>query len=159
MTVAEAFKQEQGSLMPLPDNPYAVFESTVVSVGKAPYVRYDLNDYSVPHEHVQKQLTVQADSNWVRILDGLKEVAKHKRCFEKRRQIETTEHISRLVEEKKKAKKGSGMNRLFCSAPTARKMFRMAAERGYSIGSLTSKLLRLLDLYGPAEVRSQSRKW
>lgn len=158
VTVAEAFKQEQESLMPLPDNPYAVFESTVVSVGKAPYVRYDMNDYSVPHEHVQKQLTVQADSDWVRILDGLKEVAKHKRCFEKRRQIETTEHISRLVEEKKKAKKGSGMNRLFCSAPTAREMFRMAAERGYSIGSLTSKLLRLLDLYGPAEVEESIKE-
>ena len=158
LTVAEAFKQEQESLMLLPANPYSVLESTVVSVGKTPYVRFDLNDYSVPHEYVQKQLTVHADSDLVRIVDGLNEVARHRRCFEKRRQIVCAEHISRLVEEKKKAKKGSGMNRLFCSAPAAREMFRMAAQRGYSIGSLTSKLLSLLDLYGSDEVEESIKE-
>lgn len=158
LTVTEAFKQEQEGLMPLPANPYAIFDSVVVSAGKTPYVRFDLNDYSIPHDYVQKQLTVHADSDWVRIVDGLKEVAKHKRCFEKRRQIESAEHISRLVEEKKRAKKGSGMNRLFSSAPAAREMFQMAAQRGYFIGSLTSKLLSLLDLYGPTEVEESIKE-
>ncbi|MGZ8160258.1 MAG: Mu transposase domain-containing protein [Methylobacter sp.] len=27
----------------------------------APYARFDLNDYSVPHEYVQRTLTVTAD--------------------------------------------------------------------------------------------------
>ena len=31
------------------------------SVGKTPYVRFDLNDYSVPHTHVRRMLTVLAD--------------------------------------------------------------------------------------------------
>lgn len=152
MTVGEAFEKEKGSLLALPENPYPAYEMVVASVGKWPYVRFDLNDYSVPHEYVRRQVTVLADSAWVRIVDGPTEVAKHKRCFEKQRQIETPEHIERLSEQKKRAKKGSGMNRLFSAAPSARDLFKMAAERGNSIGSLTSKLLSLLDLYGAVEM-------
>jgi hypothetical protein len=35
-----------------------VHERVEVRVGKTPYVRFDLNDYSVPHTHVQRTLTV-----------------------------------------------------------------------------------------------------
>jgi transposase len=150
--VTEAFEQEKSKLMKLPDNSFAAHEMVIVSVGKTPYVRFDLNDYSTPHEYVQRKLTILADSEWVRIVDGVKEVARHKRCFEKRRQIETADHIANLVEQKKKAKKGSGMNLLFSTAPSAKEMFNMAAERGYPIGSLTNKLLTLLELYGPIEL-------
>lgn len=152
LTVTEAYQDEKASLMPLPDNAYPVCERTVATVGKTPYVRWDLNDYSVPHEFVRQQVTILADSEWVKIVDGLKEIAKHRRCFEKGRQIESPEHIERLKEDKKKAKKGSGMSQLFSAAPTAKTMLEMAAERGYSIGSLTSKLLSLLDLYGASEL-------
>jgi transposase len=152
MTVGEAFEQEKSSLMPLPDNPYPICERIVATVGKTPYVRFDLNDYSVPHEYVRKQVTVLAGSQCVKIVDGLKEIASHKRCFEKQKQIELAEHVERLKEQKKKAKKGSGMGLLFNAAPTVRTMFEMAAERGYSIGSLTSKMLSLLDLYGATEL-------
>lgn len=149
--VREAYEQEKSSLLKLPDNPFSAYEVVVVSVGKTPYVRFDLNDYSVPHEYVQRKLTVLADSEWIRIVEGVTEVAKHKRCFEKRRQIESREHVARLVEQKKRAKKGSGMSLLFSTAPSAKQMFNMAAERGYAIGSLTNKLITLLDLYGAVE--------
>jgi hypothetical protein len=36
-------------------------ERLAVKVGKTPYVRFDLNDYSVPHTHVRRTLTVLAD--------------------------------------------------------------------------------------------------
>lgn len=158
LTVTEAFELEKPSLMPLPEDPYPVSERTVATVGKTPYVRFDLNDYSVPHEYARKQVTVLAEPEWVKIVDGLKEIATHTRCYEKQRQIEAPEHIERLKEEKKKAKKGSGMSLLFSAAPTARKMFEMAAERGYPIGSLTSKLLSLMNLYGAAEMEESIKE-
>ena len=34
----------------------------------------------------------------------------------------------------------------------------MAAERGYSIGSMTSKLLSLMDLYGPSEMEESIKE-
>ncbi len=151
MTVTEAFESEKTNLIKLPDNPYPAHEMVVVSVGKTPYVRFDLNDYSVPHEYVRKQVTVLADSDWVTIVDGPKQLAKYRRCFEKLRQIETPEHIKELQEQKKKAKKGSGMNRLMSAAPSAAELFKIAAEKGHVMGGMTAKLLDLLDLYGPAE--------
>jgi transposase len=148
MTVTQAFESEKQSLIALPANPYPAHEMVVVSVGKSPYVRFDLNDYSIPHEYVRRQVTVFADSNWVTIVDGPKQLAKHKRCFEKLRQIEIAEHITALEEQKKRAKKKSGMSRLMSAAPSVKELFVVAAEKGHAMGGMTAKLLELLDLYG-----------
>src|SRR5271165_4333185 len=48
-SVREVFAEEAPRLLPLPDNPAPLLERVAVSVGKTPYVRFDLNDYSVPH--------------------------------------------------------------------------------------------------------------
>jgi hypothetical protein len=158
MTVTQAFKSEKENLLSLPDDPYPTQEMVVVSVGKSPYVRFDLNDYSIPHNYVRRQVTVFADSNWVTIVDGPTQLAKHKRCFEKLRQIEVPEHIKALQEQKKKAKKGSGMNRLIGAAPSVGELFKIAAEKGHVMGGMTAKLLDLLDLYGPVETEEAIRE-
>lgn len=49
LSVREVFLMEQPMLLKLPDNPYFTDEREEVNVGKTPYVRFDLNDYSVPH--------------------------------------------------------------------------------------------------------------
>lgn len=59
MTVRQALAQEQPQLLPLPENPYPVEEQVAVKVGKTPYVRFDLNDYTVPHTCVRRTLTVR----------------------------------------------------------------------------------------------------
>lgn len=51
LTVREAFAKEQPRLLALPANPYVTHERKEVQVAKTPYVRFDLNDYSVPHTH------------------------------------------------------------------------------------------------------------
>src|SRR6202046_3995750 len=53
-TVREVFADEAPRLLPLPDNPAPLLERVAVKVGKTPYVRFDLNDYSVPHIHVRR---------------------------------------------------------------------------------------------------------
>src|ERR1019366_10765906 len=70
--VRDVFAEEKARLLPLPDNPPPLLEQVAVSVGKTPYVRFDLNDYSVPHTHVRRVLTVLADPREVRIVDGAK---------------------------------------------------------------------------------------
>ena len=56
-TVREVFAEEAARLLALPDNPAPLLEHVAVAVGKTPYVRFDLNDYSVPHTHVRRMLT------------------------------------------------------------------------------------------------------
>ena len=87
-TVKEVFAEERNKLLPLPDIPYPCEERCEVRVGKSPYVRFDRNDYSVPHTLVRKTLVVMASIDTVRILDGNQVVAKHRRSYDRGEQIE-----------------------------------------------------------------------
>jgi hypothetical protein len=154
LTVREAFVQEQPRLLALPDNPYPLEERVIVTVGKTPYVRFDLNDYSVPHTLVRQTLTILADQTQVRILNGQKLVATHTRSYDKARQIEEPAHITELIERKAQAHAQRGMSRLTQAVPASIQLLERAAERGEIIGSITSSLLRLLDRYGQDELQT-----
>jgi hypothetical protein len=83
LTVREAFEMEVKQLLALPENPYPTEEQVAVKVGKTLYVRFDLNDYSVPHDFVQRTLTVVADLQHVLIMHGQTELASHPRSFDR----------------------------------------------------------------------------
>src|SRR6202008_1074120 len=83
LSVREAFAAEAHLLMKLPDNAYPLLERVAVTAGKTPYVRFDLNDYSIPHTHVRRPLTVLADADEVRIVDGQHILARHRRRSDK----------------------------------------------------------------------------
>src|SRR5690606_37696365 len=87
--------------------------------GKTPYVRFDGNDYSIPHALVRKPLTLVASHTTVRLLDGAVEVARHPRCWDKQRQIESEAHLAGLADEKRKARSHRGRNRLGANCPSA----------------------------------------
>ena len=99
ISVREAFAQERPQLLALPDNPYPTDERVELSSGKTPYVRFDLNDYSIPHTHVRKPLSVVASPTEVRVLDGAEVIAQHTRSYDKGQQIEDPVHIQALAPE------------------------------------------------------------
>src|ERR1019366_8902121 len=103
LTVKAAFDEEKEHLLALPPNAFPTDEVKAVSAGKTPYVRFDLNDYSVPHAYVQRALTVVADPHYVRILDGTDVIATHPRAYDRGQQIEILAHIDTLVEHKHQA--------------------------------------------------------
>lgn len=154
LTVAEAFESERPALLQLPEASYPVYEREPGFVGKTPYVRFDLNDYSVPHQFVGKRLLVEATLELVSIRDGFTEVAKHKRTFDKGQQVEDPQHINTLVLVKREASRHRGMNRLHHVVPSSTQFFKRAAERGHNMGRLTQLLIELLDLYGAAELEA-----
>jgi transposase len=154
ITVREAFAREQPSLLALPDNPYPCELQLPVKVGKTPYVRFDLNDYSVPHTHVQRTLTVRADQCRVRILDGADVVAEHGRSYDRGAQIEIAAHIDALTASKRAARQHRGLDHLAHAVPAARTLMLRAAEGGGNLGNITAQLLRLLDRYGAAELQA-----
>jgi transposase len=154
LTVREAFAQERNYLLALPDNPYLSHEQVAVNIGKTPYARFDLNDYSVPHDYVRQTLTVVADLKQVRILNGQELVATHVRSFDKGRQIENPAHIAALAEYKHHASQHRNTDRLHQAVPQSRELLALAAERGEPIGRLASTLLKLLDRYGMSELQA-----
>lgn len=150
--VAERLDLERQRLLPLPQQPYCPDTVLAVSATKTPYVRFDLNDYSVPHTHVGLSLTLRASEDRVRILDGLFEVANHARCYERGRRIEDQGHFKALEEQKRRARELRGRHKLFDACPSAQKLIETAALRNQSLSGYTTSLLRLLDHYKPHAV-------
>jgi transposase len=154
LSVREAFAQEAPSLLALPDNPYPLLERVAVTAGKTPYVRFDLNDYTIPHTHVRRPLTLLADLKEVRIVDGQHVLARHPRSYDKGAQIEDPTHIEALVQQKHAARRHRATDQLAQAAPASQTLLVRAAERGDNLGTITSTLMRLLAHYGTAELQA-----
>jgi transposase len=154
-TVREVFDEEQGALMALPDQPFAAAETLAVSIGKTPFVRFDLNDYSVPHDYVRQNLTVVANEQHVRVLAGHKTIACHPRHYGKTEQIIQDGHIQALIRHKQQAKSHNGQHRLFVTCPATEMLLQQALERGHRLSTTVRLLLEALDAYG-AESFSQA---
>jgi len=147
-TVREVFAAEQPRLLALPENPFPTDECCPVHAGKTPYVRFDLNDYSIPHTRVRRTLEIVATAKTVRVLDGQEVIARHARCWNREQQIEDPAHIQALADWKQQAREHRGMDRLHHAAPSSQPFFIELAHRGGNLGATTSGLLRLLDRYG-----------
>ncbi len=146
--VREVFIEEKAHLLALPENPFPCEERIEASAHKTPYVRFDLNDYSIPHTHVHRTLSVLATLDTVRILDGREVIATHRRSFDRGAQLEDPAHIQALVAHKHAARAHRAQDRLHHAAPSAKALFLRAAERGAHLGVLTRGLLQLLDTHG-----------
>ena len=154
LSVRQAFQAEGCSLLGLPESAFALGERVAARVGKTPYVRFDTNDYSVPHTHVQRTLTVLADERWVRVLDGSTELARHRRCWDSHVQIEDDAHVQRLVEVKRAARAHRACDRLAQAAPASAELLRRAGARGENLGSITAALMRLQGRWGAAALQA-----
>lgn len=151
-TVREVFEDEVPNLLALPAAPFPVFETMAVRTGKTPYVRFDGNDYSIPHTEVRRPLTVLADQETVRITDGPQVLAEHRRSWDKGEQVETPEHIKALVKEKSAARQHRASDRLIRTVPAAGAFLAAAAGDGQPLARLCTELNDLLDQYGAEEL-------
>ena len=150
-TCEEAFLQEQSKMIELPGDDFPVEERIDVRVGKTPYVRFDKNDYSVPHTHVQRSLTVVATDDRVRVVDpyaSTEVLADHPRTFDRDQRVEEPMHLQALIEQKRHAHQSRGFDRIFGVVPSSRAMMEHIAERGGNLGATTSGLLQMLDRVG-----------
>lgn len=149
-TVRDGLIAEKERLLPLPKHPFPTDRVQPVRSGKTPYVRFDRNDYSIPHVFVRKPLTLVASQTTVRVVDGGQTVASHERCFDAGRTIEDERHVAELVAQKRRATELRGRHRLIAACPTAAAFLGDVALHGGHLGGTTARLLRLLDRYGAA---------
>jgi transposase len=145
--VRERLLMEKTRLLPLPDNAFVADTALAVVAKKTPYIRFDQNDYSIPHTHVGLPLTLVASESAIRILDGFFEIARHKRSYERHRRFELQEHLEELQAHKRRARELRGRHRLFDACPSAKPFVAEALQRGESPSHTTLALLRLLDAY------------
>jgi transposase len=158
LTVAEAFAQEQPRLLPLPAHPFNTDRILAVRAHKTIYVRFDLNDYSIPPEAVGRPLTLVASDQQVRILDGTQEIARHRRSYDRRQEILDPAHAQAVLELKRRALASTAGGRLAHAVPESEALLDAAFARGESAAQQTLQLLKLLDLYGAEALRRAIRQ-
>src|ERR1039457_4666290 len=157
-TVGQAFDEERPRLLPVPTHPFGTDLIVPVRSAKTIYVRFDLNDYSIPPEAVGRQLTLVASDTLVRILDGAAEIAHHHRSYDRHQLVLEPAHQQALLSAKRKAFGATPGGRLAQAVPESETLLDMAFAQGESAGSQTAQLLKLLDLYGPAACRRAIRE-
>lgn len=148
--VSEALDEERPRLLPLPEHDFPCEHVRPVAAGKTPYIRFDGNDYSIPHDRVRRPLTLIASEHLVRILDGPTEVARHARSYDRGLTLEDPAHLAALAREKRRAHELRGRDLLRHRCPAAEAFVEALALRGEPLGGHTARLLKLLDRYGAA---------
>ena len=150
--VREVCADERARLLAVPDNPFPCEDREETTVLRTPYVRFDLNDYSVPHTYVRRAVVVHATLQCVRVVDGSTVIATHPRSWDKGEQIELAEHVATLVAFKRAARHHRGLDRLHHACAHTPAFFAALAARHGNLGAATTGLTTLLDLYGARAV-------
>jgi transposase len=152
-TVAEAFADEQPRLLPPAQHPFPTECIVPVQSRKTIYVRFDLNDYSIPPQAVGRPLTVAATDTTVRILDGSAELARHVRSYDRHQLVLDPAHQDAVLALKRKAFHATPGGRLEQAVPESRQLLDRAFAQGESAGTQTAQLMKLLEQYGAAALR------
>lgn len=148
MTVAQALAHEQSLLLELPAHPFDDAETRSVIAHKQPYVRLDTNLYSIPWDLVSKPLTLVSTHHQVRVLDGQRTVACHRRSWERDRVITEADHLEGLAAFKSRAQSLSGRDLVCASIPKASELYEELLQLNESTAVHTRKLLELIETWG-----------
>ena len=155
--VVDVFGEEQPRLLTLPAHAFDADLVVPARSGKTIYVRFDLNDYSIPPDAVGAALTLAVSPTTVRILNVDVEIARHRRSWDRHQLIEDPAHRQALLEEKRRAMGSSPSGRLRLAVPESETLLDEAFRRGESISRPTTQLVHLLDDYTAEELRSAIR--
>jgi transposase len=149
---SERLLTERVRLRALPEHPFDTDLVVPVIVSKEARVRLDTNTYSVPPELVGKTVHIRADDTCVRILCDGAEVARHDRCWDRRRSIEDPAHIEKLLQRRAAARGPKARDHIASLSPEARPYLHEIARRRIRLDHEVEKLVRLCDRYGETEV-------
>ena len=148
-SIEQVLEQERNQLLPLPAHRFSTDLVRPIRSGKTPYVRFDRNDYSIPHTAVGEPLTLVASETQVRLLDERQSlIAEHPRSYDSKQRIENPEHIAALARQKHAAQPSTGRQQLMQACPHAAPFYAELCARDTPMRSHTIQLRRLLAAYG-----------
>jgi len=92
--------EDQITAIALSDDKFDYRKSTSTFASSESLVRYDSNDYSVPVNWAHHQSTIKASVRFIEVYHKDKLIAKHRRCWDRERQIFDPIHYLELLERK-----------------------------------------------------------
>jgi transposase len=152
-TVAVLLAEERPRLLPLPPAAFCAERTVQLASGKTPYLRFDLNDYSIPPDQVGVPLVLRASHDRVRILDasGFLIVA-HPRSFDAGERIEHKPHLEALHATKRHAREHRGRDALIARCPAAAALLGRQLDLQLNVPAELRALGLLCERFGNADV-------
>ncbi len=147
-TVRDCLAEEKSKLLPLPDHLPCTDETRSAVVDKTAFVRFDTNDYSVPHTLVGKTVTVVASDQLVRVVAVDVEVARHVRNNGRRRVVENPAHREALIAMKRAGKQVKRREQLTERFPPFAILVQRWLDEHINLGNAIGRAQRIRVFYG-----------
>ena len=96
-------EEEKQHLLKLPAIVYDCYSPIVVTVNKQCLVVFQTNKYSVPSEYAYQTVTLNATTTELKIYSHNKQIAAHRRCYDKFQLITNPDHYKKLFDKKRSA--------------------------------------------------------
>jgi transposase len=154
---AELFQTEKPRLKPLSPQPYDVGILQSVRANSQFRVIVDTNAYSVPAEYARAALTLKLYPDVLCLYhpsrasgssDQDRLIARHVRCYDRRRDFEHPDHPKALLAQRRRARDQKLMQRLLSLTPKAERFYQGLAERRLNILHHVRQIVALTEIYG-----------
>jgi transposase len=156
--ILDQWTDEKPKLLPLPVHWSPCERREDVRIGKTPYARFDLNDYSVPWRFAGKTLTVWASEHRVKIFDGTTELANHERAYGRQQRLTDDRHLDGLYEQTPGAGFLQSRERLMQMIPESAAYLDLAYQHQGRTSRAVEVIDKLLTKYGKGPVAEAMQK-
>jgi hypothetical protein len=144
----DAFKEEKPTLQPLPLAGYDISSSRRVRATNRCRIAFESNHYTVPFEHAGALLELRVEPDTVTVYRGQKLIAQHPRSYGRNQDIENPDHVSRLLEERKRAEDAVLLARFLALSPKAESYYGALRQRELHAMGHVRRILLLVDIHG-----------
>lgn len=144
--------EEKYHLLPLPKTEYDCAEPHPVRASKDGLVNFETNRYSVPSDYSGQWLVIKAYDREIKICSGQKEIASHRRSFDKHALFKQPAHYAKIIEQKKKAKANHRLLSFCRMSPEANSYLKGLCAEKSNVEFHIKKIMELEMIFGKTAV-------
>ena len=144
----DLFEEERSKLRPLNPSPYDVARLFTVRASSQFRVRLDTNRYSVPAEYASTRVTVKAYPDRVVICREDAVIARHRRSYDRRQDIEDPDHPKVLLAQRRNAREQRLLMQFLALSAQAQRYYEGLESRRLNPRHHVRKILALAEVYG-----------
>ncbi|MGH8219713.1 MAG: IS21 family transposase [Steroidobacteraceae bacterium] len=144
----DLFEEERAKLHPLNPSPYDVARILTVRASSQFRIRLDTNRYSVPAEYASARVTVKAYPDRIVICRDEAVIARHRRSYDRRQDIEDPDHPKALLAQRRAAREQRLLMHFLALGPQAQAYYEGLESRRLNPRHHVRKILALAEIYG-----------
>jgi transposase len=149
----DRFQRERQSMTQLPPHPYDIATISQLRASRQFRVTVDTNRYSVPAEYAGARLTLKAYPDRLCIYHQDKLLARHLRCYDRRKDFELPDHPKALLAQRKKARDQKIFMRFLSLSDKADAYYQQLEQRRMNPLHHIRQIVALSEIYGDQAVQ------